>query len=244
MPPRTAARRPRPAPAPGSLMTDRSLVPKTLWPTARSNRASRPGIGFMTCAPSCLVGQTLVDLQERHDILHVPQVVGRRTSLDLAVHRHLEQDRAHDAVAVEGGAGDDPGPHLVHQVEHLLVAGVGVLGDAVELQRLRRAAAALVERGDEAGAALRLLELVLVHVCPFFFTRQSSAARHVNCRALRSNSDHSPFCGAKLELTGRTMMTSTLHPGRESPAVRTAFLPRTYRSAISTSGSLEFWDAR
>ncbi len=65
--------------------------------------------------------------------------------------------------AVEGGAGDDPSAHLVDQVEHLLVARVGVLGDAVELQRLGGAAAALVERGDEAGAALRLLELVVVH---------------------------------------------------------------------------------
>ena len=60
--------------------------------------------------------------------------------------------------------------HLVHQVEHLLVAGVGVLGDAVELQRLGRAAAALVQCRDEARAGLGLLELIGVHVCPFCFT--------------------------------------------------------------------------
>ena len=101
-----------------------------------------------------LVGQALVDLQERHDVLDVPQVVGRRTALDLAVHGHLEQDRAHDAVAVEGRAGDDAGAHLVDEVEHLLVARVGVLGDAVELERLGRAAAALVQRCDEAGATV------------------------------------------------------------------------------------------
>ena len=64
-------------------------------------------------------------------------------------------------------AGDDAGAHLVHQVEHLLVARVGVLGDAVELERLGRAAAALVQRCDEAGATLRLLELVVDSYPPF-----------------------------------------------------------------------------
>jgi hypothetical protein len=111
-----------------------------------------------------LVIQTLVDLEERNDVLDVPQVVGGRTTLDLAVHRHLEEDRAHDAVAVEGRAGDDAGPHLVHQIEHLLVAGVGVLADAVELQRLGSAAAALVQCSDETGTALSLLQLILIHL--------------------------------------------------------------------------------
>ena len=39
-------------------------------------------------------------------------------------------------------------------------------GDAVQLQRLRGAAAALVERGDEALPGLGLLELLLVHDSP------------------------------------------------------------------------------
>ena len=40
-----------------------------------------------------LVGQPLVDLEERHDVLDVPQVARRVAALDGAVHRLLEQDR-------------------------------------------------------------------------------------------------------------------------------------------------------
>ncbi len=222
-------------------MTDRSLVPKMPFSTARSSRASRPGIGFIDLRAVLLVGQTLVDLQERHDVLDVPQVVGRRAALDLAVHRLLEQDRAHDAVAVEGRAGDDAGAHLVHQVEHLLVAGVGVLGDAVELQRLRRAAAALVERGDEAGAALGLLELVVVHVCPFFFIRQSSAAR-IAMPAGCPNSDHSPVLRCHTRTDGEANMTATMH--RAGIARReNGVPPPDVPLADIDLGTLEFWAA-
>ena len=110
-----------------------------------------------------LGGQALVDLEDRHDPLDVPQVVRGGTALDVAIHGHLEQDRGQDPVAVEARAGDDPGPHLVHEVEHLLVTGVGVLGDAVELQRLGGAAAALVEGGDEAVPGCELVGLFGVH---------------------------------------------------------------------------------
>ena len=65
-----------------------------------------------------------------------------------------------DPVAVEARAGDDPGAHLMHQIEHLLVAGVGVLGDAVQLERLGGAAAALVEGGHEAGPGGDLVGLL------------------------------------------------------------------------------------
>ena len=64
-----------------------------------------------------------------------------------------------------------------------LVARVGVLGDAVELQRLRGAAAALVERRDEPGAALGLLELILVHAYllaePSLMSRRRLSPRRV-----------------------------------------------------------------
>ena len=110
-----------------------------------------------------LVGQALVDLQERHDVLVLPQVLGGALAVDLAVHGHLEEDRAEDPVAAEGGAGDDPAAHLVDEVEHLGVVAVGRLVDAVELERLGGAAPALVEGGDEAVARLDLLELSVVH---------------------------------------------------------------------------------
>ena len=68
--------------------------------------------------------------------------------------------KGEDPVAAEARAGDDPGTHLMHQIEHLLVAGVGVLGDAVQLERLGGAAAALVEGGHEAGPGCDLVGLL------------------------------------------------------------------------------------
>jgi hypothetical protein len=107
--------------------------------------------------------QALVDLENRHHPLDVPQVVRGGTALDVAIHGHLEQDRGQDPVTVEARAGDDPGAHLVHEVEHLLVTGVGVLGDAVELQCLGCAAPALIEGGDEAVSCCELVSLFGVH---------------------------------------------------------------------------------
>src|SRR5690606_15568707 len=105
----------------------------------------------------------LVDLQERHHALVLPQVLGGALAVDLAVHRLLEEDRPDDAVAVERRVGDDAGPHLVDEVEHLVLAGVLALVDAVELERLGRGSTALVEGGDEARIVGDLVELLLVH---------------------------------------------------------------------------------
>ena len=84
-----------------------------------------------------LVGEALVDLEERHDLLLLPQVARGRDAEHVPLHRLLEQDRAEDAGAVEGRAGDDAGAHLVDEVEHLGLGVVAALVDAVLGQRLR-----------------------------------------------------------------------------------------------------------
>src|SRR5690606_28368106 len=65
--------------------------------------------------------------------------------------------------AVEGGAGDDAGAHLVDEVEHFLVVGPGGGFDAVEAEGPGGAAAALVERCDEALARGDPVTLLLIH---------------------------------------------------------------------------------
>ncbi len=45
----------------------------------------------------------LVDLEERHDSLVVPQIRRGRSALDVAVHRLFEQDGREDPVTAEGG---------------------------------------------------------------------------------------------------------------------------------------------
>ncbi len=64
--------------------------------------------------------------------------------------------------------------HLVHQVEHLLVAGVGVLGDAVQLQRLGVLPPLWSSAAMKPAPLLRLLELLLVH--PYLLTNRRESA--------------------------------------------------------------------
>jgi len=113
-----------------------------------------------------LVLEAVVDLEERHDPLVLPEVLGGALPPDRALHRHLEQDRPEDPVAGEGGARHDARAHGVNQVEHLRLVGVRRLRDAIEPQGTRRAAAALVERRDEPVAVPHPLELLLVHDAP------------------------------------------------------------------------------
>jgi hypothetical protein len=68
----------------------------------------------------------------------------------VAVHRRLEKNGPGNAIAAERRAGDDARPHGVDQVHHLRLAGIGVFGNAVQLQRLRGAATALIQGGNEA----------------------------------------------------------------------------------------------
>ena len=152
----------------------------------------------------------------------------------------FEQDRSHDAIAVEGRAGDDAGAHLVDQVEHLGVVAVGVLLDAVELQCLRGAAAALVECRDEAGAALGFLELVVAHVCPFLFIRQSSAARIATHQLVDPNSDLFPVPVPHSNWRG-SIMTATVTRAGIAPRENGAPPPDVSLADIDL-GALEFWE--
>ena len=98
------------------------------------------------------VFETLVDLQERHDLLLRPEILGAAQSLDLAIHGPLEEDRTENPVSVEGFARDHARAHGVDQIEHLGIGRVLRLGDSVETQGLGGAATALIEGGDEALA--------------------------------------------------------------------------------------------
>jgi hypothetical protein len=143
-------------------MTERILVPKT--PLAFEQRAEIRH-RFHDLGTVLHVGEALVDLQEGHDVLDVPQVARRRLSVDLAIHRVLEQDGAEDPIAVECRRGDDPGTHFVDDGEHLVVVGPGVLGNAIQAQCLGRAAATLVECGDESGLGFDLVKLLFEAHC-------------------------------------------------------------------------------
>ena len=107
--------------------------------------------------------ESLVDLEERHDVLLLPQVARGRLASDLAVHRVLEQDRTEDPVSAEARARHDPGTHPVDDGEHLVIAGVGAVVDAVQAKRFWGASSALVERRDEAVPSPNLVKLLVVH---------------------------------------------------------------------------------
>src|SRR5262249_60647983 len=101
------------------------------------------------------------DLQKRYDPFHVPQVVCGGLPLDLPIDGVLEQDGANDALTGDGRAGDDARPHLMHDREHLLRVGPRIVLDAVSSQRVGRAAAALIQGGNEPAMGSHLLQLFL-----------------------------------------------------------------------------------
>jgi hypothetical protein len=105
----------------------------------------------------------LVHFQKRHDPFHVPKIVRGGPPFDFPVHCVLEQDGADNPVPVEGGTGDDAGPHLMDDGEHLLVAGPRILLNSVKTQGFRRAAAALIQRRNETGTGLNFLQLFCVN---------------------------------------------------------------------------------
>src|SRR5262245_12885140 len=105
--------------------------------------------------------QALVHLQKRHDPLHVPEIVRCGFSFDVPVDGVLEQDGADDPIAGESRARDDACAHLMHELEHLLLVGPCAVLDSVRPQRAGRAAAALIQRGDESGLRPHLLQLSL-----------------------------------------------------------------------------------
>src|SRR5262249_13405747 len=81
--------------------------------------------------------------------------------LDLPIDGVLEQDGANDALTGDGRAGDDARPHLMHDREHLLRVGPRIVLDAVSSQRVGRAAAALIQGGNEPAMGSHLLQLFL-----------------------------------------------------------------------------------
>ena len=128
-----------------------------------------PRHGFHQLCAVILTGQSVIHFHERHHALVVPQIIRRWLAFNVPVHGAFEQNRPENAVAVEAGRGDDAGAHLMDQREHLFIVGPRTFLDAVGGERLGRAAAALVQRGQKAGLRLDLPLLLFfaVHSAPF-----------------------------------------------------------------------------
>mmetsp|Transcript_3497 Transcript_3497/g.6240 ORF Transcript_3497/g.6240 Transcript_3497/m.6240 type:complete len:238 (-) Transcript_3497:334-1047(-) len=104
--------------------------------------------------------QALVDLQERNDAALGPKVFRCRGAVDLAVHRHLEEDGANHLLAGKRRRRRDPRPHGVDQVEHLGLGAIGAFIDTILLERLGRGTTGLIQRGNETRAFLHLCDLI------------------------------------------------------------------------------------
>jgi hypothetical protein len=78
------------------------------------------------------------------------------------VQRALEQDRAKYARAGKGRAGDDTLAHLMDLGKHLRLIRILRFVHPIQLERLGCAAAALIERCNEALAGCDLLALLLI----------------------------------------------------------------------------------
>ena len=120
------------------------------------------GHGLHQLDPVLLHGQALVHFQKRHHPFHVPQIVRGRLPLDVPVHGVLEQDGGQNPLAGEAGAGDEARAHLMHERKHLLLVGPRPVFDAIQTQRVGRAAPALIQRRNEPGLGLHFLQLLCV----------------------------------------------------------------------------------
>jgi hypothetical protein len=102
-------------------------------------------MGFIIWTPSLLRFEALVHLQEWNNALHIPEVICGWLSLDLPVHGVFEEDCANNPFTGKAGAGYHARPHLMHEIKHLTVVVPGVVLDAVQGQRVRGGAAALIQ---------------------------------------------------------------------------------------------------
>ena len=103
------------------------------------------------CLPATAVLglEPFVDLQEGDDTPPFPQESRNRIFLRLPVHRAFEKDGRDDLGSGEGRRGHDAHAHLMHEPEHLYLATIGAVRNAIEAQRVGCRSAALVKRGDE-----------------------------------------------------------------------------------------------
>ena len=125
------------------------------------------GHGFHQLDAVLLSCKALVHFQKRHNAFDVPKIVRCRLPLDVPVHRVLEQDGANDSLAGEARAGNHARAHLVHDRKHLVLVGPRTFFDSVKTQCLGRAATALIQRRNEAGMCLHLLQLLFVQADRF-----------------------------------------------------------------------------
>src|SRR6476620_146444 len=98
-----------------------------------------------------LIRKALVHFQKRDNALQVPKIIPGRLSVDVPIHRSLEEDRSENPIAVKARAGDDTRAHLMHERKHLLLVGPRAFLDSVGSQCFGRAATTLVQRGKKAA---------------------------------------------------------------------------------------------
>ena len=99
-------------------------------------QGANSGMGFINWTPSFSSARPLSTFRNGTTRFTVPEIVRGRLSLDVPVHRALEQDRAENSVAIKAGAGDDARAHLVDERKHLLVVGPCAFLDSVSRSAL------------------------------------------------------------------------------------------------------------
>ncbi len=160
-------------------------------------------------------GEPLVDFQERHHVLLIPQIPRRGDAVDVPFHGLLEQDRRQNARAIKRRAGQHTGPHGMDQVEHLGVGAVAVPPDAVLGQRLGRATAALVKGSEKTAAGPDLLRLGSVHPSLFWHQPYGAGPRDDGTWGVAR-----PHLQALRKFTGLRVREELEHPKRNLPRVR------------------------
>jgi hypothetical protein len=109
-----------------------------------------PRHGFHQADAVVLFLEPLVDLQEGDDPTIFPQESRNGLFLCLPVHCAFEQDGCDDLGAGEGRGGHDAHAHFMHEPEHLGIAAIGAVRNAIEAQGSGRRSTALIKCCDKA----------------------------------------------------------------------------------------------
>lgn len=107
--------------------------------------------------------KSLIHFENGNDALLLPEIFGGWKSVDRAVHRLFKENCRKNAIRGEGRTLDDPRPHPMDEIEHLLLSRIGVFRDSVKRESLGRTAAALVESRDKTFSAAHSFCLLFIH---------------------------------------------------------------------------------
>mmetsp|Transcript_138251 Transcript_138251/g.195681 ORF Transcript_138251/g.195681 Transcript_138251/m.195681 type:complete len:229 (+) Transcript_138251:329-1015(+) len=121
---------------------------------------SRDRLHLLT--PVLFRSKAFIALEQRDNMLLLPEICWCRQAFKLSIHRHFEQDGGNDPFTGEGRVSYNPTAHCMDHVKHIGFVFPAAVLNAISFKSFWCASTALVQRCDEAISITHVLEHVLV----------------------------------------------------------------------------------